>query len=157
MTSENNLAIIYSRTGRVAEAEKLYKEDYEVSRKLLGDEHPDLLAAISNLGRIYIAEKKYDEAERILAKGVATANKVVPRDFYGRGMILLSYGETLVATHRTREAEPYLVEAYAVLRPIKGADDPGVGFCVKTLTGFYEQTGRPAEAAKWRSRITPAK
>jgi len=157
MTSENNLAIIYGRTGRVAEAEKLYKEDYEVSRKLLGDEHPDLLAAISNLGRIYIAEKKYDEAGRILAKGVATANKVVPREFYGRGIIFLSYGETLVATHRTREAEPYLVEAYAVLRPIKGADDPGVGFCVKTLTGFYEQTGRPAEAAKWRGRLSAAK
>jgi eukaryotic-like serine/threonine-protein kinase len=157
MTSENNLALIYSRTGRVAEAEKLYKEDYEVSRKLLGDEHPDLLAAMSNLGRIYIAQKKYDDAERILAKAVATANKVVPRGFYGRGVIFLSYGETLDAMHRTREAEPYLVEAYAVLLPIKGADDPGIGFCVKTLTGFYEQTGRPAEAAKWRSRLSPAK
>jgi serine/threonine protein kinase/tetratricopeptide (TPR) repeat protein len=157
MNSVNNLAVLYKRTGRLAEAQKLYEEDYEVSRRLLGDEHPDILPSMSNLGRLYFAQGKYPEAERLLAKAVATANKVLPHGYYGRGIILQSYGETLVEMNRSREAEPLLLDAYAVLYPAMGANDPGVGRCVKSLVRVYERTGRPAEAAMWRHRLSSPK
>lgn len=49
MDSINNLAVLYMQTDRRAEAEPLYREGYEVSRQLLGDEHPNTLPAMSNL------------------------------------------------------------------------------------------------------------
>jgi serine/threonine protein kinase/tetratricopeptide (TPR) repeat protein len=157
MNSVNNLAVLYKRAGRLAEAEALYLEGYEVSRRLLGDEHPDILPSMSNLGRLYLAQGKLPEAERLLAKAVATANRVMPKGFYGRGIILQSYGETLVGMNRTREAEPFLLEAYAIVRPALGADDRGVVRCVESLVQIYERTGRPAEAAMWRRRLSSAK
>jgi len=38
-----------------------------------------------------------------------------------------------------------------------GPNNPGVGRCVESLVGVYERTGRSAEAAKWRSRLSAAK
>jgi len=38
MQSVNNLAVLYKRTGRLDQAEPLYRQDYEVSRRQLGDE-----------------------------------------------------------------------------------------------------------------------
>lgn len=157
MTSANNLAVLYKRTGRLAEAQKLYEEDYEVTRRQLGDEHPDILASMSNLGRLYYAQGKYDDSERILGKAVATANKVLPHDYYGRGIILQSYGDTLIKLNKSREAEPFLLDAYAVLSAALGPKDPGVNRCAEALAGIYERAGRPAEAAKWRSRLMAGK
>jgi non-specific serine/threonine protein kinase/serine/threonine-protein kinase len=156
MTSANNLAVLYKRMGRLAEAQPLYEEDYEVSRRLLGEEHPDLLATMSNLGRLYLAQGQHAEAERMLAKALATANRVVPPGFYGRGIILQNYGETLLEAGRARDAEPFLLEAHAVLSPILGAGDRGLVRCVESLVRLYERTGRPAHAASWRRRLTPA-
>jgi tetratricopeptide (TPR) repeat protein len=112
---------------------------------------------MSNLGRLYLAQGKLSEAERVLAKAVATANRVLPHSYYGRGIILQSYGETLIEMNRMREAESLLLEAHAIISQARGADDPGVVRCVGSLVRVYERTGRPAAAETWRRRLASPK
>jgi tetratricopeptide (TPR) repeat protein len=153
MQSVNNLAIIYNKTGRPNLAEPLILEDYEVTRKTLGEEHPDILPTMSNLGSVYIKQGKFEQAVQILGKAVATSKKVMPPGFYGTGITLQRYGEALAGLHRDREAEAALLEAYAILEAAKGPDFPGVSRCAELLAGIYTRTGRPADAALWRSRV----
>lgn len=153
MQSVNNLAVIYNRTGRPQLAEPLILEDYEVSRETLGEEHPDILPTMSNLGKVYIAQGKYEQAVQILEKAVITSRKVMPPGFFGTGITLQSYGEALAGLGRDREAERALVEAYGILEPVRGADHPGVSHCADMLATIYARTGRPTEAALWRSRV----
>lgn len=156
MQSVNNLAIIYNKTGRPNLAEPLILEDYENTRKTLGEEHPDILPTMSNLGKVYILEGKFDQAAQVLEKAVATSKKVMPPGFFGTGITLQNYGEALAGLHRDREAESALLEAYHILEPDRGADDPGVSRCAGMLADVYQRMGRSGDAALWRSRVKTA-
>jgi tetratricopeptide (TPR) repeat protein len=153
MDSANNLAVLYVRSGRPELALPLYLEDYDTSRKLLGDEHPDVLVSMTNLGRLYNRMKRFPEAEAILRRSVATTRKVMPPGFIGLGITLLAHSEALVGLGRDREAEPDAMEAYGILRGLRGEHDPGAQRAVHVLVSVYEKTGRPALAAKWRGKL----
>ena len=56
LSSMNGLANAYSEQGKYAQAEALYKQILEVSRRVLGPEHPNTLLAISNLALDYYSE-----------------------------------------------------------------------------------------------------
>jgi tetratricopeptide (TPR) repeat protein len=127
-------------------------EDYEVTRKNLGEVHPEILTTMSNLGKCYLAQGKNDEAVRILEKAAKTSRKVLPPGFFGTGITLQNYGNALAAVGRDREAEQQLLDAYAILEPTMGADHPGVQRCAASLEKLYEKEGRARDAALWKSR-----
>ncbi len=153
MTAANNLAVLYRRTGRDAEAEPLFREDYEYSRRRLGDEHPEILPSMSNLGRLLVAQGKYEEGEALLRRAAASARQVLPPAFFGRGVILQSWAESLAALGRHGEAEEPLLEAYAILLALEGPEGPGIREAVKLMVKINEALGRTAPAAEWRSRL----
>ena len=49
--------------GRLAEAEPYYRKALEVSRRVLGDEHPSTLSSINNMGGLLQAQGRLAEAE----------------------------------------------------------------------------------------------
>ena len=52
----NNLARAVLDQGKFAQAEPLLVKALEVSRRDLGEEHPDTLAAMNNLAQLYVAQ-----------------------------------------------------------------------------------------------------
>ena len=152
MQSVNNLAVLYNRTNRPDLAQPLIEEDYEVSRQTLGEEHPDILPTMTNLGKVYLAQKKYDEAVRMLEKAANASRKVMPPGFFGTGITLQAYGTALAAVGRNAEAERAFSDAYDILLPAMGPDDPTLNKCVAGLVTLYEKEGRTQEAALWRGR-----
>ena len=63
LASINNMGFILYRQGKLDEAEPYLVEALEVSRRVLGDEHPDTLVSIKNLARLFRVQGKYAEAE----------------------------------------------------------------------------------------------
>ena len=49
----NNLAVLYYKQGRYAEAEPLYKRALAIGEKALGPDHPDVATALNNLAELY--------------------------------------------------------------------------------------------------------
>ena len=49
----NNLSMLYQDQGKLEEAELLYVEAPDAKWATLGDQHPDTLDSISNLGALY--------------------------------------------------------------------------------------------------------
>ena len=154
MSSANNLAVLYVKTNQLDRAEPLYQEDYETSRRLLGEEHPDLLVSMTNLGRFYNRVHKYREAEAILTKALITSRKVLPPGFIGTGITALASGEALIGLERFHDAEPRLLEAHRILSALRRPDDPGVQRAVQALVEVYTKTGSTAAVARWRGRIS---
>jgi tetratricopeptide (TPR) repeat protein len=58
----NNLANLYQKQGRLAEAEPLHRRALGIREKALGPEHPDVGASLDNLAGLYRAQGKLDEA-----------------------------------------------------------------------------------------------
>jgi tetratricopeptide (TPR) repeat protein len=129
------------------------EEDYQVTRKNLGEEHPDILPTMTNLGKAYLALGRNEDAVRMLEKAATTSRKVMPKGFFGTGITLAAYGDALAAVGRNREAERALTDAYDILLPAMGADNKNVGKCVTSLASLYEKEGRTEDATLWRSRL----
>ena len=80
----NNLAILYSRTGKPAEAEELYQKALAIRRRLAAEVsreayEPKVAVTAYNLGCLYQAQKKGELARQCFAeaKEIAEAYKDV--------------------------------------------------------------------------------
>jgi tetratricopeptide (TPR) repeat protein len=60
--SLNNLALLYQSQGRYTEAEPLYLEALDLTKRLLGDNHPSVAASFNNLAFLYESQGRYSEA-----------------------------------------------------------------------------------------------
>ena len=58
----NNMGALLKIQGKYDEALPHFTEALEVSRRALGDEHPNTLTSISNMGNLLNSQGKYDEA-----------------------------------------------------------------------------------------------
>jgi hypothetical protein len=48
--------------GKLEKAEPYFREDLEGMRRVLGDDHPDTLTSINNMGGLLYSQGKLDEA-----------------------------------------------------------------------------------------------
>ena len=68
--SLNNLAGLYYKMGRHAEAEPLYQRALEITRTALGEGHPDYAASLNNLAALYRAMGRPGEAEPLYQRAL---------------------------------------------------------------------------------------
>ncbi len=94
-----------------AEAEPYDREALEGKRRVLGDNHPDALISIHNMGRFPRDLGRLGEAEVLDAEAVrGTTGKLAPSHPF-RLEALRQHGQTLAAMQRFAEAEAELLEA----------------------------------------------
>jgi hypothetical protein len=60
----NNLVFVLSRQSKYVEDEQMLRQALELSRKVLGLEHPHTLTSISHLAAAVSGQGKYVEAEQ---------------------------------------------------------------------------------------------
>jgi tetratricopeptide (TPR) repeat protein len=60
-----NLATLYCQGGRFQDAERLYLELLPQSKTILGDNHPNTLQTLLDLGMVYYEQAKYRDAEEL--------------------------------------------------------------------------------------------
>ena len=72
--------------------------------KLLGPEHPDLAASLTNLGAVYLAQARYSEAESALLRSLAIQSKMLGATHPYTAGTMMQYAGLLRATNRKSEA-----------------------------------------------------
>lgn len=80
-SSLNNLAAIYHRTGRYEAAEPLYKEAIAAWRRIVGDHHPKLRTALSNLSGLYVAMKRPTAALDPMREVIGIGDRLITNVF----------------------------------------------------------------------------
>lgn len=78
-TSLNNLAMIYVRQGRYAEAEPLLKRALAIQEKALGPDHPDVSNSLNNLATLYAGQGRYADADPLFKRALAIHEKALGR------------------------------------------------------------------------------
>jgi tetratricopeptide (TPR) repeat protein len=73
----NNLAGVYYRQGRYAEAEPLCQRALRDRERVLGPEHPDTLTSVNNLAGLYVSQGRYAEAEPLYQRGLRDGERVL--------------------------------------------------------------------------------
>jgi predicted CXXCH cytochrome family protein len=130
-----NLAVLYSRTGRDAEAEAAYRAALKID--------PDFTPARANLAQFYAERKRLPDAEKLLREGV--------RRQPGIGELQYSLGLLLAEQQRLPEAADALGQA-AELMPQRARAHYNLGLARQQLG-----QPKPAEAALRKAReLEPA-
>ena len=154
----NSLALLYSDTQRVREAERAYDEALSLRRQLAEDDPqglPDVAVTLNNLANLYVsaqrmreAEKAYDEALSIRRR-LAEAN---PQALPDVAITLNNLANLYRSTQRMREAERAYDEALSTYRHLAGVDShaylPNVASTLNNLAIFYNGMQRKSEAEK---------
>jgi hypothetical protein len=77
LSAAGDLALSLKRKGKYAEAEKMGREVFAVSKRVLGAEHPHTLTAAGNLAASLSRPRKYAEAEKMEREMLAVRKRVL--------------------------------------------------------------------------------
>lgn len=75
--SLNSLAYYYFRKRKYADALPLYNEACQIRIRFLGAKHPRVANNMNNIGKIYLRQKRFEEAERAFSLSLAILNETV--------------------------------------------------------------------------------
>jgi tetratricopeptide (TPR) repeat protein len=157
------LAWAYQDADQLDEAIRLSEVALELSKAKFGADNPNTLdfraVHAGALGRMWLQQKKYTEAEPLLREDLSGRARRVPNDwtrFYDESLL----GESLRGQNDPKkfdEAERRLIEGYKGMKE-REAKIPAPLKRYLTEAGervvrLYEDWGKPEEAAKWRARL----
>jgi tetratricopeptide (TPR) repeat protein/tRNA A-37 threonylcarbamoyl transferase component Bud32 len=155
LTYINNLAIAKRRLGKLDEAEALYTEGYEGSRRTIGAEAPSTLISMVNLGSFYVKTGRCAAHEPFLDDTVALCRKFAPSGTPSLGLALRNRAGCSESLNRAGDAERSYLEADKLLSTVLVADDPMLTALKESISSFYEKLGRTADAARFAPKSTP--
>ena len=149
----NNLAMLYAHEGKYAMAEPVYVKVVDLERHVLGAEHPRRLASMNDLGGLYLKQRKYAAAERLLREALNSHDKGKTQTWvrYNCQSLL---GASLTGEKKYAEAEPLLLSGYEGMLQRK-ATIPWERRSVlnngsEWIIQLYENWRKPDKAAEWR-------
>jgi Tfp pilus assembly protein PilF len=93
------------RQGKYAEAEAMQQQALQVRNKVLGPEHPDTLASVSEFGWVLVRLGKYAEAEAMQQQALQVRNKVLGPEHPDTLASVSEFGWVLVRLGKYAEAE----------------------------------------------------
>ena len=142
----NNLAYLYYSQGRYDQAEPLFLQALELSKRLLGEDHPQVASNLNNLAGLYDSQGRYDQAEPLYLQALELSKRLLGEDHPQVAFSLNNLALLYHSQGRYDQAEPLLVQALELRKRLLGEDHPHVATSLNNLAGLYYSQGRYAEA-----------
>ena len=125
-------------------------------RRVLGEEHPDTLRSMNNLGRLYLDSGRFVEAESTLRTALTAYRKLSP-DSWERYDCESLLGGSLIGQKKYSEAEPLVTAGYEALVERRAKMPAGSSTTLaeagRRIVRLYQGWGRAEEAARWAKTI----
>jgi tetratricopeptide (TPR) repeat protein len=138
--------------GKLDAAEALYREALERSSRVLGDDHPERLTAMNNMGVVLQKQAKFEEAlplfEELYRR--AAVGRLPPADV---AMAISGYGPSLATVGKYEQAFEPLTVAYEHLKSAGMEKHVRTREVVAALARVCHHANRPGEAARWRAEL----
>ncbi len=147
----NNIGYCDLELGNLDAAYKTLTESSSSTKKRGGYQRAIFITASSNLARVCIRKSLLDEAEDLLAKAMAEAEKET-NPAQATGPCYVALGELRFAQGRLEEAEHYLRNALDATRVKSSEISPNYIRATETLSKVLERLGKNAEAAELAAR-----
>jgi CHAT domain-containing protein len=147
-----NIANVYFKQGRYAEAEGLHKRALAINEQARGAGPPYAAIALVNLATIYETQGKYAEAEGLFKRSLAIFERALGASHPRVATTLNNLA--LVYEHQDRfaDAEGLYKRALAIREQALGASHPDVALPLNNLASVYRVQGKYAEAEALNKR-----
>ena len=155
------MGILLLAQGKLGEAEPYLRNALEKRHRVLGEEHPDTLISVNNLGTLLIAQGKHAAAEQLLVPAEIATRKVFAGDNARRlASFLLTLGEARKGLGEFAAAETNLLEAQPIFVKSRGPQHKDTRECTQAIVDLYAawnhaQPGKSynAKAADWKRKL----
>ncbi|MCW5555413.1 MAG: serine/threonine protein kinase [Verrucomicrobiae bacterium] len=156
-TSLNELGLIRRAQGRPAEAMQFLREAYDRRNKALRSDDSTLAESAENLAMVLCDVGEFVEAEKLARQSLAIREQNYADDwrrYHAQALV----GAALLGQKKYAEAEAALVSGYSGMKErearIPVSEKPRLNEFLELIVQLYETTGRPEEAARWRTQPT---
>jgi tetratricopeptide (TPR) repeat protein len=140
------LGMFYYGQGLYDLAEPWFKQSLEVSRRRLGEDHPDVAISLSNLALLYTVQGRYEEAEPLYLQGLELGKRLLEENHPDVAQFLNNLAELYCSQGRYSEAEPLHLQALKLRKRLLGDNHPDVAQSLNNLAELYRSQGRYKEA-----------
>ena len=131
---------------RVPDSACMFKE------KALGPDHPDLAAALNNLGMFYCARGLYAKAESLYNRSLPILVKALGPDHPDLATSLNNLALLYHVQGLHEQAEPLYNRSLAIMEKALGPEHPNVIRSLENMAALYRATNREAEVDKVEKR-----
>ena len=132
--------------GRYADSEKMLRAILDVSRRALGEDHPDTATCHESLAACLIGRGRSAEAEPILRRALAIRLRTMGDAHPETANTCNALAVALDRRARFDESEPLHRQALSIRRDALGEDHPDTANSYHNLGASLESRGRYAEA-----------
>ncbi len=139
---------VYTNLGLYEDAEPLLVKALETSRRVLGKEHADSLAAINGLANLYWYQNRFAEAEPLYTELVETRRRVLGRDHPATLRAQYDLASLYLWLKRYDEMEALSLETLDVQRRVLGEDHSETIDTMHNLASMYYSLGRYEDSAR---------
>jgi tetratricopeptide (TPR) repeat protein len=146
----SNLATWQMEKNDYASAEPLLREALKMRARLLSPEHTDVAQSMTLLAYLLAETGRFEDALPLARNAGAIYQQSLPADHWRIASAASAEGAALAGLKRYDEAEPLLIESYMVLSDDTAALPFFISLTRYWLVELYVQTGRPAEAERYR-------
>ena len=135
--TKNNLALAYQNQGRWKEAEELFVQVLETTKRALGQEHTDNLASMASLVLTYQSQERRKESEELFVQVIQTFKRELGQEHPSTLASMANLALTYWKQDRWKEAEELEVQVMETRNRVLGQEHPD------TLTSMANLTPLP--------------
>ncbi|MEH2320876.1 tetratricopeptide repeat protein, partial [Nostoc sp.] len=139
-------ARFYNGQGLYEKAAPWFRQCLEITKKRLGEEHPDVALSLNNLAYLYDSQGRYSEAEPIYIQALALTRKLLGEEHPDVALSLNNLAALYDSQGRYSEAEPIYIQVLALRRKLLGEEHPSIASSLNNLAYLYDSQGRYSEA-----------
>ncbi|MCA2702427.1 MAG: tetratricopeptide repeat protein [Microcystis sp. M179S2] len=140
--SFQGLGSFYYRQGLYEQTEPWCKQCLEVTRRRLGEKHPDVATSLNNLALLYLSQGRYKEAEPLYLQALEFFKQLLGENHLHVASSLNNLAGLYLSQGRYEEAEPLLLQALELDKQLLGENNPYVAQSLNNLAGLYKSQGR---------------
>ncbi|KAI1202102.1 hypothetical protein F5X97DRAFT_288002 [Nemania serpens] len=136
----------YDQLGKYSEAERLYRQNLDISERVLGREHPDTLTSMNNLALTLDYQGKHEEAEKINRQTLEISERVLGKEHPDTLTSMHNLASTLSDQGKDKEAEKLFRQTLELREKVLGREHPRTLDTLNGLVYFLRKQGKYDEA-----------
>lgn len=145
-TGLNNLAALYKKQGRHAQAEPLYRRALAIRERAFGSAHPAVAQSLNNLGGLFLAQNRPAEAEPLYRRAAVIVENVYGPDHPATATTLNNLAGSLDLQGDLDRTEPLYRRALTIRENVLGPEHPDLATSLNNLASVQETRGDVASA-----------
>ena len=144
--SLNELAILYAKQHKYAQAELLFQRSLGVSVAALGSGHPDVAIVLKNIGILKASQRQYAEADLLLSQSLSLTNRVLGHEHPIAAVTMRTIAVSQAIQGHYGEAERFNRRSLEIGEKTLGSEHPEVAASRKVFTQVLRTVHRDTRA-----------